>query len=182
MHPTGFAALDAALPGGGWPRTGLIEVLIPCHGIGELQLFLPLLARLTHAQPARWAGLIAPPLEPYAPAFAAEGVDLERLLVVRTSKSMWALEQALGSGACEIALAWTRRGASRELRRLALASEHGRTPGVLFRPARAASESSPATLRLVLEPQRWGLRVSLLKSRGGARGHIHIPLHSPLTS
>ncbi|MFP5349540.1 MAG: hypothetical protein ACLGHO_06815 [Gammaproteobacteria bacterium] len=38
---TGFAALDAVLPGGGWPRAALTEVTFPRPGIGELQLFLP---------------------------------------------------------------------------------------------------------------------------------------------
>jgi len=31
--PTGYAAFDACLPGGGWPRTGLIEILVPALGL-----------------------------------------------------------------------------------------------------------------------------------------------------
>ena len=42
--PTGFGALDARLPGGGWPRSGLIEILIRRFGAGEMSLLLPLLA------------------------------------------------------------------------------------------------------------------------------------------
>ena len=38
--PTGFAALDAQLPGGGWPRQGLTELLADEPGIGELGLIL----------------------------------------------------------------------------------------------------------------------------------------------
>ena len=34
--PTGYAALDRCLPGGGWPRQGLIEILSDQRGIGEL--------------------------------------------------------------------------------------------------------------------------------------------------
>src|ERR1044071_6445717 len=49
--PTGFAALDAGLPGGGWPRHGLIEILTPQPGIGELYLLLPVLARLSRVVP-----------------------------------------------------------------------------------------------------------------------------------
>ena len=44
---TGFAALDAGLPGGGWPRHGLVEVLTPQPGAGELYLLLPVLAALS---------------------------------------------------------------------------------------------------------------------------------------
>src|SRR5438067_15569 len=36
--PTGFAALDAELPGGGWPRQGLTEILADEAGIGGLGL------------------------------------------------------------------------------------------------------------------------------------------------
>ena len=39
--PTGFAALDAVLPGGGWPGAGLTEMLVARDGIGEIALVLP---------------------------------------------------------------------------------------------------------------------------------------------
>src|SRR5438270_615213 len=51
--PSGFAALDAYLPGYGWPRTGLIEILVSRFGSGELYLLLPALAALTRARCAR---------------------------------------------------------------------------------------------------------------------------------
>ncbi len=35
---TGYATFDACLPGGGWPRTGLIEILVSRFGVGELYL------------------------------------------------------------------------------------------------------------------------------------------------
>ena len=54
--PTGFAALDAQLPGKGWPRTGLIEILLGRFGSGEFDLLLPALGALTHAVAARFAG------------------------------------------------------------------------------------------------------------------------------
>jgi len=41
--PTGHAELDRCLPGGGWPRQGLIEILTDRNGIGELSLLLPAL-------------------------------------------------------------------------------------------------------------------------------------------
>lgn len=166
---SGFAALDAALPGGGWPRSGLVEILTPQFGVGELRLIVPALALLAQSSPARWTAWIAPPFEPYAPALVEQGLALERQLVVRTETPLWAMEQSLGSGACEVTLAWARRAASRSLRRLQLATEKGRTLGVLFRALRNARESSPAMLRLAVEPLPGGVRVTPLKSRGGAR-------------
>src|SRR5215813_10177337 len=90
---TGFRALDERLPGGGWPRSGLIEILVSRFGVGELTLLLPALAALTSLPTARWCVWVAPPLEPFAPALAAHGVALERVLVVRSSRNaLWAFE------------------------------------------------------------------------------------------
>ena len=36
-QPTGHAALDDALPEGGWPEAALTELLLPADGIGELR-------------------------------------------------------------------------------------------------------------------------------------------------
>src|SRR5688500_10215557 len=78
---TGYAALDAELPGGGWPVGGLAELLCRTEGIGELQLVLPALAALTQA--GHRIAWLAPPYLPYAPALQAAGVRLEGLTVVR---------------------------------------------------------------------------------------------------
>ena len=170
---SGFAALDAQLPGKGWPRTGLIEILPARFGSGELDLLLPALAALTHAPAARWCVWVAPPLMPFAPALAARGVVLERVAVVQGERPLWAFEQALGSGACDAALAWVRGARPREIRRLQLAAERGRSLGVLFRPRRAADEPSGAVLRLALERRGAAVRITLLKGRG-ARGVVEL--------
>jgi hypothetical protein len=171
---SGSESLDEALPGGGWPRSGLVEVLLPHPGIGELALLMPALATLTHEPAARWCTWIAPPFEPFAPALAAHGVAIERVLVVRTAKPLWALEQALGSGACAAALAWADRAHPRDVRRLQLASERGRTLGVLLREPTGARGSTCAALRLRLAPIAAGIRVTFVKSRGGLRGSIDV--------
>ncbi len=175
---TGFATLDACLPGNGWPRAGLIEILVPRFGSGELYLLLPALAALTGARSARWCVWVAPPLMPFAPSLAAEGIDLDRVAVVSGARPLWALEQALGSGACDIALAWSRRPKACEIRRLQLAAERGRTLGVLFRPRRAAREASAAVLRLALAPMGTGVRITLLKGRTTLRGAVDLALRS----
>ncbi len=176
--PTGYAALDAGLPGGGWPRHGLIEILTPRPGVGELYLLMPALAALSRACPARWCTWVSPPHEPFAPALEEHGVALERMLIVRTHLPLWAQEQALRSGACEMALAWLPRASPRAIRRLQLAAEQGRALGVLYRSQRFAAEASPAMLRIALDPvtdaDGPGARVRLIKSRGGAREPIEL--------
>jgi hypothetical protein len=166
--PTGFAALDELLPGGGWPRGALTEVLIGRQGIGELRLLMPSLARLSEAD--GWLAWVAPPYVPYAAALAAVGIDLKRLVVAKpqsAADAWWTAEQALRSGACGALLAWLRAADERRMRRLQLAAETGHTWGVLFRHARAAQDRSPAALRLLLEPSADGLVVTILKRRGG---------------
>jgi hypothetical protein len=139
---------------------------------------------------ARWCVWVAPPLDPFAPALAAHGVALERVLIVRRPLShqaasrdaepLWAFEQSLGSGACDVVMAWARRcPRAREIRRLQLAAERGRALGVLFRPQRAEQEPSHAILRMRLEPIDGGVRITLLKSRGGIRGSVDLALRTP---
>jgi hypothetical protein len=175
---TGFPALDAALPGGGWPCHGLVEILTPAPGVGELYLLLPALAALSRLAPARWCAWISPPHEPFAPALEAHGVALDRMLVVRTHLPLWAQEQALRSGASAMVLAWLPRASPRAIRRLQLAAEQGRALGVLYRSQRFADVASPAMLRVMLEPRleagRHGARLSLLKSRGGSREPVDL--------
>ena len=164
--PTGHPRLDEHL-GGGWPRGALTELLLDHRGIGELRLLLPALARLGAE---RWLAWIDPPLVPYAPALAAAGIDLARLLWVQppdADERLWAAEQTLRSGACGAVLLWPGRITNPLPRRLQLAAEHGDSSGFLFRPRSTAAQHSPAALRLQLEPAADGLRVAPLKRRGG---------------
>jgi protein ImuA len=153
--PTGFPALDALLPGGGWPRGALTEILPEREGIGELSLLAPALARLSRED--LWLAFIAPPYLPYAPALAATGIDLARVVMVRPEKSsdiLWAMEQALRFGSCSAVLAWPPFLTERGARRLQLAAEAGGGWGVYFSPATPATAPSPAALRLALSPAR----------------------------
>lgn len=166
--PSGFAALDDVLPGGGWPCGALTEILPERAGIGELGLLMPALAQLSRQ--SGWQAWVAPRHVPYAPALAAAGIALARVLVVRPQTSgdaWWAAEQALRSGACCAMLAWLASPDERGMRRLQLAAEAGRSWCVLFRPARDVGQRSPAVLRLYLESAGDSLAVHVIKRRGG---------------
>ncbi len=166
---TGFAALDAALPGGGWPLGTLTELLPARAGIGELSLLAPALARLSRGDEG-WQIWIAPPHVPYAPALAAAGIDLARLIVVRprsAAEVLWTARQALASKGASAVLAWLGTPDMHSLRRLQLAAEQSQAFACLFRPPHAAGEFSPAALRLRLEAgQGRRLAVHVLKRRG----------------
>lgn len=165
---TGFSALDRELPGGGWSVASLAEIMPAHEGIGELRLLGPALAQLSQAgKPLFW---IAPPHLPYAPALAAAGIALSQLAIVRTptpQDTLWAAEQALRANACGAVLVWPAMGVDyTQLRRLQIAAEGSHSLAFLFRPQRAARETSPATLRLLLDTDRGGLAISIAKRRG----------------
>lgn len=163
---SGFAALDAVLPDGGWPCGGLTEVLAGGLGIGELSLFLPALRQLD--ADAGWIVIVAPPAQLHAPAWQALGLPLSRLLVVEAegADAAWACEQLLGSGALAALLVWLPTADARALRRLQLASSSTRCLSLIFRPERVATQPSPAPLRLSLRGSDSGLQVDILKRRG----------------
>lgn len=168
QRTTGHAALDAELPGSGWPAAGLTELLLAAPGGGELRLLAPALGERS----LLW---IAPPFVPYAPALAALGLALDRLTVVTpdsAADAAWAAEQALRSGALGAVLWWeTVQGRAltmlATLRRLHLAAVEGRTPLFALRPAAMRAQSSPAPLRLAIEPlETQRVAVDVFKRRG----------------
>jgi protein ImuA len=171
--PSGFASLDAHLPGGGWPRRVLTELLLPHPGIGEIRL---LSASLIATQRAgRLVMLFDPPAQLSAGALAQLGFDVEQLLVINTrsrviagSDSLWALEQALKSGHVGAVLAWLPpRLRAERLRRLQLAAHAHDGPAFVLREMNAAQRPTAAPLRLGLRASGAdGLAVRILKRRG----------------
>jgi protein ImuA len=178
--PTGFAALDAELPGGGWPARMLTELLLSQAGIGELRLLVPALRQVSAA--GRIVMLFDPPLPLCAPGLMQLGLALPQLVVVHgraglrgpaqallpSADVLWALEQALKSGHVGAVLAWLplRLGAQ-ALRRLQLAAQSHDGPAFLLREQAAEARPSPAPLRLGLKPAGVDrLQLRLLKRRG----------------
>lgn len=168
---TGYAALDAELPGGGWPLGALTEILNGRIGIGELRLFFPALATL-----ARGGGkviLLQPPHTPYAPAFAGAGIAPEQVLVLRNRRpedALWACEQCLKYAPRSAVFAWPQRLATQDLRRLQLAVENRPVLAVLMRERQAQQQSSAAALRIALDTgtalRAGELSLRILKRRG----------------
>ncbi|UCV30078.1 translesion DNA synthesis-associated protein ImuA [Ferribacterium limneticum] len=168
--PSGHAELDAELPGGGWPRGNLTEILVDRGSVGEMSLLLPALAKLSAE--GGWLALVAPPWLPHAPAWAAAGLALDRLVIVQAGKSVaWCVEQLLASGGFAGVLAWPEAGIdARALRRLQVAAEGRSVFACLWRSTAAARVPSPAPLRLMVNTvQSDGeqeLSVRIIKRRG----------------
>lgn len=161
---TGLAALDQALPLGGWPEHALTEILLPADGVGEIDLLIPTLVRLTQA--GHDIALVAPPYIPYAPAWQVRGIALSHLHIIDAPprQAIWALEQTLRSGACAAVIGWPQKIDHHGLRRLQVAADTGQTLGFVLRDARNADNASPASLRLEIRADRQAI---VRKCRGG---------------
>jgi len=164
---SGFPELDRELPGAGWPKRALTELLHDAQGIGELRLLLPALGRL--ARSGETIVLVAPPHIPYAPAFAACGIEPARLFVVTAEGKdrWWAAEQVLRADSVGALLFWPGSLNDQRLRRLQLAAQDSATLAFLFAGMAGAAQASPSPLRLRLAAGKGRLRVDVFKRRGG---------------
>jgi protein ImuA len=174
--PTGFEALDAVLPGGGWPTGELTELVGDVPLSVEHRLLAPALAR--HTRSTGPLVLVGPPCRPMAGAWAAAGVDERRLLWVDTRdarQTAWVLAQCLQAGQSGWLMAWLPDASASVLRRLQVLTVAAGVPCVVWRPASARAQASAAPLRLqVWAEVDWQLRVQVFKRRGPP---MEEPLH-----
>lgn len=183
---TGHAALDAELPGGGWPAGELTELLQSPAAQHEARLLLPALRQAQRHGPLV---LVGAPHQPHLAALAAQGIPSARWLRVEAeafTERLWAAEQVLRSGTAGAVLLWLPQARAEHLRRLHLAAREATPEGggagpLLFalRPESARQQSSPAPLRLVLQGDGTGLRVLVFKRRGPLQ-HTAITLPAEL--
>lgn len=183
---SGHDALDAVLPGGGWPHRALTELLLPHPGLGEVRLLAPALAARSAEQGCLM--LFDPPADLCAPALAQLGLPVQQLLLVHSRQgshvrhllpsadALWALEQTLKSGHAGAVLAWLpARLGTDVLRRLQFAAQSHDGPAFVFRELAAQHKPSVAPLRLLLAAGGFdALTLRVLKRRGP-------PLVEPVT-
>lgn len=161
---TGYEQLNEGLLNHGWPLGSLVEVCQ--HGMqGEWQLFTPALLQMPGL-----VVLLNPPAVPFSQAFIQAGIDLERLIVVTASAKdhftacfIEACRASVG-----VVLAWQPNESMTytELRKCQLAASEGTGISVMFRPASAQQQSSPATLRVYAQIVPTGLEVTVFKQKG----------------
>ena len=164
---SGSQALDRLLLGG-LPR-GSLTVITGEVGTGRMTLAAQALCQETQrGRPVAWVdgqGML------YPPALALQGLDLQRLLIVRKAaeRSVYALEQILESGAFGMVAA---SGLDRmlnpsRLRRIQTATEGARVCTLLVLEPRAAERVTTAALKLRLTRRHRGIQVQVEKDRTG---------------
>ena len=165
---SGFDALDAVLPGGGWPCQGLTEVLSAQAGTLEWRLLGPLLGRVGAA--GRSVVLVGPPRPPHPPGLRFAGLSERHLVWVMAdtpAERLWATEQLVKANACGALITWLPQVRADQVRRLQVLAAGCAAPVFLCRSAAAASESSAAPLRLLARTGTdWELLVDVFKRKG----------------
>ncbi len=169
---TGYVELDNQLGCGGWPQAAISELLLSQHGIGEIRLLSPLLAKLSlNSGHITW---INPPYSPYAPALHGQGLQLEKILVVQTktnSESIWAAQQAMASQSSSAVLLWlSDQPLDNEIRKLNLAAQRGNCWGIILRNIKYQQQASAAILRIAMQLQNSQLHLSIIKQPGNRNG------------
>lgn len=174
---SGFRTLDAELMNGGWPCSMLVELLLPRAGIGEIQLLRPALAEIARSQRI---ALIQTPHVPNGLTCRKWGLAEKNLLWIHTRQNadaLWATEQILKNGCCGAVLLWQTHTRLEALRRLHLLAQAQSTYFFMLRPISAQHDSSPAPLRLALQPASSGIQLQVIKRRGPT---LHQTLFIPL--
>ena len=174
-NSTGYKNLDNILPNRGWPAKGLIEVINQNHGVGELQLLIPLMLSVIKLR--KWILWVCPPHTVYAPALQQAGIDTNQILIVDKAISckdaLWSIEEALRNKSCGLVLTWQTWLTTKVLRRLQLAAETGGTLGFIFR--RRDNKHSPSNIRLRIKNTTPGFHdfdeasIAVIKARGGTQ-------------
>ena len=172
---TGYANLDSILPGGGWPKKGLVEIINEYYGTGELQLLIPLMRSIIRQ--GKWILWVSPPHIVYAPALLQAGIDTEQILVVDETASckdaLWSIEKALRSKDCGLVLTWQTWLSFKVLRRFQIAAESGGTLGFIFK--RRDNKYSPSSMRLQIKNTMHSYHnfdealITVIKARGNLK-------------
>lgn len=169
-YPSGFTQLDERLQTNGWPTGGVIEILHEQHGIGELNLLMPLIAKLS--QDEHYCAWIAPPYRIQALALLQHHISLPQQLIIEpeTHKDLlWSLEECIRSQAVKLILAWTNTLRGEQVRRLQLLASEHQVCCFLF--LAQGSENTPCALRLHLSPtDHETLQIVILRQKQGMAG------------
>ncbi|SEK96286.1 protein ImuA [Roseateles sp. YR242] len=167
---SGFPALDAELPDGGWPSRQITEILQPQFSLAEWRLIGPALREVVSDGAA--VVLVGAPKRPHLPGLMHLGLGERQLVWIQaqaTSERLWCTEQLIKSNAAGAVLAWLPQAAPEQLRRLQVLAQSFDGPVFLFRPIQARHDPSPAPLRVAVDVDvDWQLQVTLLKRKGPA--------------
>jgi protein ImuA len=174
---TGLNELDQIAPAGIFQGGAVHELLVPRQAVCPTSVAL-----LLASAAQKSGGTVAwsdPERELHLPALSAAGINLRRLILLRSvnrADQLWALAECLRCCGVGATVASIERLNQIEARRLQLAAERGGGVGIFIRPYATRSCYAAAT-RWLVQPapgsdqvQRWTME--LLHSHGGQIGKV----------
>jgi protein ImuA len=165
---SGFAALDAELPGAGWPCHALTEILQPQPTVTEWRLLAPAIRQVVSG--GLQVVIVGPPKHPHLPGLRFAGLDERHLVWIQAetpSERLWVTEQLVKANAAGLLVSWLPQARQEQIRRLQGCAAACDGPVFLCRPAAAEFEPSAAPLRVQVRfGVDWELQVHLLKRKG----------------
>lgn len=168
--PTGFEALDAELPGGGWPTRSLTELLTAQAAVCEWRLLGPAIPAFTSERGRLY--LIAPPKEPHVGGLSQLGLSADQVVWIEAATPadrLWATEQVIKADPAGAIVSWLPQARPEQIRRLQVQAHGCEAPVFLLRPVTALRDASSAPLRIAVAlGPGWQLEVRIPKRRGAS--------------
>lgn len=165
---SGWAALDAELPGGGWPCRSVTEILTAQPAVLEWRLLGPGLRPVVDT--GGQIVVVGPPRRPHLPGLQHLGLSERQFIWIQAeapAERLWVTEQIIKSNATGAIVAWLPKARSEQLRRLQVCAQACEGLVFLCRPEAARHEASAAPLRVhAAAGEDWQLGVQLLKRKG----------------
>ena len=169
VTPSGIDGLDELLPEGGWPKSGLVEVIAPDEYTDVMSLLMSALVRLS--QQGRWIAMVTPPCQARTRLFTDTELNPVRVLQVNPHpgrSALWTAESMLQSGSCGVVLAWPNCNTELMDKRLQKAAASGKALCILIRYEGLSTPPSGVDMRLKLVIDADGSAVYLVDNQGEA--------------
>ena len=164
---SGIDGLDELLPAGGWPKSGLVEVIVPDEYTDVMSLLMPALVRIS--QQGRWIAMVTPPCQARTRLFADTDLNPVRVLQVNPHpgrSALWTAESMLQSGNCGVVLAWPNCNTELMDKRLQKAAASGKALCILIRYEGLSTPPSGVDVRVKLVIDENGGAVYLVDNQG----------------
>jgi len=168
VYRSGWAALDAELPGGGWPTLVVTELLLSQPGTLEWRLLTPAIRPIVAM--GGEVAVVGPARPPSMEGLIQDGIEPDRFWryqVDEPARRLWITEQMLKSNGADVLIAWLPQARQEQIRRLQSCAQGFEGLCFLVRPAHALKDASPAPLRITAAlGEDWQLRIRVAKRRG----------------
>ncbi|WP_086933029.1 hypothetical protein [Agarilytica rhodophyticola] len=180
---SGYPELDKVLQHGGWPLATLIEVCQYEYS-SEWYLFHHTLKTLNNESQSGDIALINPPALPFIGGLAQLEIPYHKILVVETANTQQFIKcfsDISYSTAYSAIFAWQQQFSLSysQLRKLQLNSSKQNGLYVIFRHIKDKQRSSPASLRLISQPNEQTLTLNIFKQRGNLENiDVQLPIPS----